>query len=103
MLKQAIISTDRPKKKDRREGETLNKEPKKYKGEANGNYVTEKYNKWFLKIKQWIDSPAEWRGQGNNQWTERTIGLTHSEHQEKIDCKRKWTQSHGPVGLGKKI
>lgn len=45
MLKQAIISTDRPKKKDRREGETLNKEPKKYKGEANGNYVTEKYNK----------------------------------------------------------
>ena len=32
MLKQAIISTDRPKKKEReREGENLNKEPKNIK------------------------------------------------------------------------
>ena len=33
MLKQAIISTDLKKKKDRREGENLNKEPKNIKEE----------------------------------------------------------------------
>ena len=47
MLKQAIISTDRPKKKkrERERGRKSQQRTKKYKGEANGNYVAEKYNK----------------------------------------------------------
>lgn len=46
MLKQTIISTDLKKKKKKTEERRKSQQrTKKYKGGANGNYVTEKYNK----------------------------------------------------------